>query len=160
MSITEKMRNLALDVASDLGLTTPFTAHNMIAAIEAQWTIPIVLHPFRAGSFAHRSRITGWCRYREEVLHIHYYASGSVIQQERILYHELGHMLCNHVQPYSRHPRKRPGIERNLEEIAAEAFAEVMSELAIIGDVVEGPPTRAVSAGYQDPYTRFLVAQE
>lgn len=159
MRITEDMRKLALDVMTELDLTPPFTAWDLIAAASAEWSMPIVLHPFRIGSRAYRTGTTGWCRYKGTVFHIYYYAGGSTLQQERILYHEMGHVLCNHVAPYSRQVRKGPGVDHNLEEVTVEAFAEAMMELAIFG-AARDAPSRMVSPSHLDPYTRFLIAQE
>ena len=160
MNRTEMMRTVAQEVAKDLALQPPFAARDLIDALQANWHIPVVLHPYASSSRVLEKVTTGWCAFVGDTFHIYYYADGTVAQRERIIYHELGHLVLRHVTPEKPSLRRRGSAERTESELLAEAFAEVMSELALFGDS-DMAGTKALDAAHgSDPYVHFLTAQE
>src|SRR5579862_2130150 len=107
MSWTQRMGLVALDVTADVGLLPPFTARDLINAVQTHWETPIELHPFQRDCCPLGEFSTGWCIFVGQTFHIYYYAEGGIIQQERIIYHELGHLVLKHVSPQEPVARRR-----------------------------------------------------
>ena len=159
MNLTERIRLVAVDVTADVGLLPPFSARDLVNSVQTHWETPIELHPFQRDCCPLGEFSTGWCIFVGETFHIYYYADGGIIQQERIIYHELGHLVLKHVSRQEPIVLRRRGGQYTDEELLAEAFAEVMTELALVGgpSPVQSPPYEQAGA---DPYRSFLLAQE
>jgi hypothetical protein len=151
------MRKVAQDIADELGMQSPFSATDLIAAAQATWGAQIHLVPFRQDAIEPDSGTTGVCRYAEGIFYIYYYADGSLLQRERIIFHELGHMLVGDITPKNPAPYQRDPLVLRAEEMLAEAFAEAMAEIALFGHPsLEGEePSRR---DQHEPYSRFIRA--
>jgi hypothetical protein len=133
------------DVAIDrLELPQPFSAAALCAAFAASRTRPLHLHPhpFPDGT------TTGLCVSTDRADHIFYEAHTAALHQEHIILHELGHLLCGHpvTPPKAEHElslpsmeidptrvfllMKRTGSPGEVEELAAELFAELVLDRA------------------------------
>jgi hypothetical protein len=154
MNWTERMRLVAHDVVAEVGLQPPFTARDLIQAVQAKWEMPIELHAYQRAVSPLHKLATGWCMFVGDTFHIFYYAGGSVVQRERIIYHELGHVVLNHVSR-ERPERQNRAIVTQEQERLAEAFAEAISDVALFGDG-EHDANRSLSKDEQEPYSRFM----
>ena len=97
---------------------------------------------------------TGICCFVHGIFFAYYYAGGSKAQQERIQYHELGHLLLGHVTSNTPMVVLREGVPLTEQERITEAFAKAMMLYARYGDP-RTPRLRLRDDG-QDPLKRFL----
>ena len=84
---------LARSMCRYLNMTPPFTARAFADALARSWNIKIATEPCPNGEYT-----TGWCVAQGKAYTIYYYAGGSVVQRERILFHELCHIAMGHLR--------------------------------------------------------------
>jgi len=85
-------QGLARSMCDDLDLAPPFSARLFADAVERRYNLRIIMEPWPSGEYT-----TGWCNARNGDYTIYYYAGGSVVQRERIQFHELCHILMGHL---------------------------------------------------------------
>jgi hypothetical protein len=156
---TDVMRSVVDGVVDDLALRPPFLIGEVLQAIAVRWQVVVDLFPFTGRDPEIAAGITGWCQFAGDRFQVHYYAGGSTAQQEHIIYHEIGHLVFNHVAPGQSGVLHRCDGEYVESELHAEAFAEIMAELSVLGADAGGAPARRAE-GTDDPYHRFLLAQD
>ncbi len=87
------MHEFVREVSTELGLRPPFTAQEYRRALSLAIGHPIEMTPRSISGRA----FSGSCRAVQGAYIIQYRADGSLIQQERIKYHQLGHITLGHV---------------------------------------------------------------
>lgn len=70
---------------------SPFTARGFADAVERSWDIQIVAKQCQNGEYT-----TGWCIAQGIDYTIYYYMESSIMQRDRILFHELGYIAMGH----------------------------------------------------------------
>ena len=139
---------LARSMCQELELAPPFTARGFADAVERRWHVHIVAEPCPTGEYT-----TGWCLTHEGSYIIYYYAGGSVVQRERILFHELCHIAMGHVR--GKRPsavwrmgheqlEKERSVERLQQERAVEQVARALAAYGMLGDPPPGHPQQPV----------------
>jgi hypothetical protein len=119
-------------MCQDLNVSPPFTARVFADAVERRWHLQIVMEPVPNGEYT-----TGWCLVQGTSYTIYYYGGGSVIQRERILFHELSHIVMGHVR--GRQPTvMRTGREHLQQEQAVEQVARALVAYGMLGDPPAG----------------------
>jgi hypothetical protein len=149
----ESMQLVVEEVSTELHLVPPFSSDDAFRAIERSWHLPILAQPFMRETCPLAEFSTGGCGFAGDTFVIYYYAGGGWVQQERIKFHELGHLLLGHVRKGSGTLFRHGSISSSA-EMLAESFAEQMALFALCGK----PPTpwERHSLDYpQDPLTRW-----
>jgi hypothetical protein len=123
---------LARSMCQDLGLEPPFRARHFAQAAERRWHVKLMLEPCPSGDYA-----TGWCVLHGAAYTIYYYDGGSVVQRERILFHELCHIVMGHVRGTFPAGVMRKSRNSLGQEAAVEEVAKALVAYAMLGD----PPT-------------------
>jgi hypothetical protein len=82
---------------------------------------------------------------------VHCYSGGSPIQQERIIFHELGHYVFGHVSKDRPGLRRRDPVALTPEELVAECFACQVSLVALFGE----PAAQPLQPTEDDPILRW-----
>lgn len=160
MNRTTMMRHVVEGVVEDLALMPPFSVREFADAVCRRWHVEVDLLPFTQGDHdALQLGTTGWSCFAGDAFQIHYFSGGSVAQQDYIIYHELGHLVLRHAVPGNNSHCHRWWGDQTEAELNAEAFAELMVELAVLG-AENGDRRVASSCGTDDPYVHFLSAQE
>lgn len=159
MNRTEAMRVVVEGVLNDLELRPPFRIGEFLDALHGRWCLTSKLVPYSLADEQIGPHVTGWCVLRGDQFEVHYYAGGSAAQQEHIIYHEVGHLVLRHVAPGQPEPRYRCDAQHTDAELNAEVFADLMVELAELGDESHHAVKRSGSGTY-NPYVSFLSAQE
>ena len=132
---------LARSMCQDLSLAPPFTARVFADAVERRWHLRIVTEPVPNGEYT-----TGWCMVHDASYTIYYYAGGSVVQRERIVFHELAHIVMGHVRGEQSTAVMRKGIEHLHQERIVEclqqeqAVEQVARALVAYGILGDPPP--------------------
>lgn len=139
---------LARSLCRDLGLAPPFTARGFADVVERRWNVRIVTDPVPNGEYT-----TGLCVVHGASYTIYYYAGGSVVQQERIVFHELSHIVMGHVrgkQPAAVMRKDReflqqePAVAQRRQEQAVEQVARALMAYGMLGDPPRTPRKEAV----------------
>ena len=134
---------LARSLCRDLGLAAPYTARGFADAVERRWNVRIVTEPVPNGEYT-----TGMCVVHSASYTIYYYAGGSVVQRERILFHELSHIVMGHVRGKQsaavmrkgREPLQQGAVgERLPQEEAVEHVARALMAYGMLGEPPSGP---------------------
>ena len=146
----------ARSLCQELHLRPPFTAREFAEAVERQWQVRIVIEPWPSGEFT-----TGYCAAQNGVYTIYYYVGGSVVQRERILFHELAHIVMGHLLERS---VRRPGAlravpyhtarQRMTQEYAVEQVARALGAYSMLGEPPEPRPLQPVPP--LSAYARFI----
>jgi hypothetical protein len=135
-------------MCQDLSLAPPFTARVFADAVERRWHLQVVMEPVPSGEYT-----TGWCLVDGSSYTIYYYAGGSVVQRERILFHELSHIVMGHVrgkQPRAamrkghEHLQRERTLERQEQEQAVEQVARALVAYSMLGDPTPGHVSQPV----------------
>ena len=96
-------------------------------------------------------RVYGLCVcQRPQCYVIFYRADATLLQQQRILFHELCHIILSHVSPLNPVHVLREPLTATLQEQEAEIFAEVMTWYALAS-----APTRHTERVENKPADRF-----
>ena len=141
MDWNTRMAMVVEDLAGELGVEPPFTAADLFSRVERQWSLPVRMEPFTSTAIGLDEHATGGCRFDGRTLVLQYYAGGSWVQQERIKYHELGHVLFGTVQMGGTRRQACRGTVRSEEELLAEAFGAQMAYFALYGRTVRSHET-------------------
>jgi len=123
------MAALVRDLSAALNLKFPFTAEQLTAAV-AQWRhIRIEIKPHHMG----KAKIYGLCKcVRSDHYIIFYRADGvTYIQQQRIIFHELCHIILSHVSPLNPVHELRDELTVTLQDQEAEMFASIANRSAL-----------------------------
>jgi hypothetical protein len=135
-------------MCQELELVPPFAARGFADMVERRWGVQIVTEPCPSGEYT-----TGWCSADGNIYTIYYYAGGSVVQRERILFHELAHIVMGHVRGNQAAAAMRKGIEqlqqektaeRLQQERAVEKVGRALVAFGILGDPTPGQPQQSV----------------
>jgi hypothetical protein len=128
-------------MCQDLNVSPPFTARVFADAVERRWNLQIEMVPIPNGEYT-----TGWCVVQGAFYTIYYYNGGSVVQRERILFHELSHIVMGHVrgkQPAAmrmsrEHIQQEQAVRRLQQEQAVEQVARALVAYGMLGDPPPG----------------------
>ncbi len=123
------MAALVSDLSIALNLPFPFTAEQLAAAV-AQWRrIRIEIKPHHMG----KAKVYGLCKcVRADHYIIFYRADGvTYIQQQRIIFHELCHIILSHVSPLNPVHELRDELTVTLQDQEAEMFASIANKSAL-----------------------------
>lgn len=126
------MHEVVREVSTELGLRPPFTAEEYRRALSLAIGHPIEMTPRSISGRA----FSGSCRAVQGAYIIQYRSDGSLIQQERIKYHQLGHITLGHVSMTGDDDRAVLSLCRALmtsEELDAEIFADALTRYALLG---------------------------
>jgi len=123
---------LARSMCQDLGIRPPFRASDFAHAAENSWHLHLIIEPCPSGDYT-----TGWCVLQDGAYTIYYYDGGSVVQRERILFHELCHIVMGHLRGRTSSAAMRKARERLGQEAAVEEVAKALVAYGMLGD----PPT-------------------
>jgi hypothetical protein len=126
---------LARSMCRHLQLTPPFTARVFADAVERCWDVQIMTEPCPDGEYT-----TGWCIVQDDAYIIYYYTGGSVVQRERILFHELCHITMGHLRGAQPAMVMRRESQRSTQEQVVEQVARALVAYAMFG---ESPVMRA-----------------
>src|SRR5436305_7892523 len=142
------------EVSAELRLIPPFTADDAFRAIERLWHLPVIAQPFTRETCPLAAFSTGGCGFVGDTFVIYYYVGGSWVQQERIKFHELGHLLLGHVRKGSEALMRHDAIASS-EEILAESFAEQMALFSLCGRPPSPRGRQHTPENPQDPLARW-----
>ena len=153
-ALTEYQWDTVEDFAAELQLRPPFSAEQMCAAITEHWGTPIEIRPYTRETCPLPTFTTGACRFEGAVFVLYCYVGGSRSQQERIKFHELGHLVFEHVSP------DRPGFlprghVLSPKERLAESFAREMSLYAMYGASAPDPQRSTDDDPPDDPVLQW-----
>lgn len=139
---------LARSMCRHLNMRSPFTARAFADALERSWNIKIATEPCPNGEYT-----TGWCVAQGTDYTIYYYAGGSVVQRERILFHELCHIAMGHLRGSQSAVVMRRESGRAGQEHAVEQVAGALVAYAMLG---ESPRMRAHRVPPISAYGQFI----
>lgn len=147
--VAAAMAAFVSELSTALNLQAPFTADRLCAAVAGWRDVHIDVLPHRMGA----ARIYGFCKcVRERHYVIFYRCDGTTaIQQQRIIFHELCHIILGHVSPLSPLHALRDPLTVTLQDQEAELFAALTMRAALaLGaklTVEKGSTTGARRAG-------------
>ena len=127
------MREVVRDICAELALVPPFTAEEFRRALQrVTGRLIEVRSRVMAGTV-----VFGSCQSVAGIFVIYCRTDGSLVQQERIMYHELAHILFGHVVVNAAEALAATATYCDLrtdEEKDAEAFAEAVTLYGLLGD--------------------------
>lgn len=117
------MAVLVDELSAALNLPVPFTAEQLRDAVQGWRRIRIDLVPYRMGT----AKIYGLCKCARPSHYIIFYRCDGTtfIQQQRIIFHELCHIILSHVSPLNPTHALRVPLTVTLQDQEAETFAEI-----------------------------------
>ncbi len=149
--LSAAVARLVEELSSGLGLAAPFTAVTLRDAIASWRGYQIDLIPFPVGA----EKIYGLCVCKRPGYYAVFYRSdATLVQQQRILYHELGHIILSHVSPLKPVHVRRDWLTVTVQEQEAEMFAEAMTRYGL---VARGTQQDVPSKNTPDRFTTWLT---
>ncbi len=117
------------DLSIAFNLPYPFTATDLRDAVASWRGIRIDLVPQRMGT----AKVYGLCVCKSAHYYVIFYRSDAVtrIQQQRIIFHELCHIILSHVTPLTPMHVLREPLTLTLQEQEAEIFAGITNAHAL-----------------------------
>jgi len=123
------MAALVRDLGIALELTFPFTAMQLRDAVAGWRQVRIDLVPQRMG----KAKVYGLCKCVRPTHYVIFYRSDGTthIQQQRIIFHELCHIILSHVSPFNPLHALREDLTVTLQDQEAETFASIANRSAL-----------------------------
>jgi len=123
------MAALVRDLSLALELTYPFTAEQLVRAVARWRQVRIDIEPQCMG----KAKVYGLCKCVRPTYYVIFYRSDgtSYIQQQRIILHELCHIILSHVSPLNPVHALREDLTVTLQDQEAETFAEIANRAAL-----------------------------
>jgi hypothetical protein len=127
--IAAAMTVLVKELSVALALPFPFTAEQLRDAVQRWRGCRIDIVPYRMG----KAEVYGLCKcVRPRHYVIFYRCDGTThIQQQRIIFHELCHIILSHVSPLQPMHALRDPLTLTLQDQEAEMFAEIANRTAL-----------------------------
>ena len=145
--LTAALAALVEELSVGLGLTRPFTALTLRDALRRWRDYRIAMEPYPMGD----EEIYGLCVCKRPGYYVIFYrADATLLQQQRILFHELCHIILSHVSPLHPVHVLREPLAATLQEQEAEMFAAVMTWYALAS-----APARRATHAEKEPDDRF-----
>lgn len=142
------LARLGEELSLALGLTPPFTAVALRDAVQRWRGYRIDLEPYPMGD----KEIYGLCVCKRPGYYVIFYrADATLLQRERIIFHELAHIILSHVSPLNTMHVLRESLAATVQEQEAEIFAAVMTQYALVSMTL----TRSTQTEETTPSDRF-----
>jgi len=153
--LTVAIAALVRDLGIALELTFPFTADQLRDAV-ARWRhIRIDIVPQRMG----KAKVYGLCKCVRPMHYVIFYRCDGTtyIQQQRIIFHELCHIILSHVSPLNPVHALRDDLTVTLQDQEAETFAEIANRAALaLGSKLRVAKTSIPEQASDSALDRFL----
>jgi len=156
-ALAQDMQGICIALCEHLRLVPPFSAIELSDRIADERSCFIYVASRRLPG-----TIFGVCARLRGAYAILYRADGSMAHQERIIFHELGHIVLGHLRQTERILVLREGLTSTTEEHEAEAFAEFMTTYALFGTALTStvkdgtPASTEKDAGKKSPFGRWM----
>jgi len=127
--LTVAMAAFVRDLSLALDMPLPFTAEQLAGAV-ARWRhVRIDIKPQRMG----KAKVYGLCKCVRPTYYVIFYRSDGTtyIQQQRIILHELCHIILSHVSPLNPVHALKEDLTVTLQDQEAETFAEIANRAAL-----------------------------
>lgn len=152
-ALMRAMPMLVEELSAAFGLVPPFDAYDVRDAVQLWRGCRIDLEPYDMGA----EPVYGLCVYKRPAYYVIFYrADATVIQQQRIIFHELCHIILSHVGPLNPMHVLHELRAAPLQEPEAESFAEAMTRYALT--MTSTRTCVAMENELVDSLTRFVEA--
>lgn len=148
--IAQAMVLFVEELCAALQLAPPFTAEELRDKIQVWKRCRIDILPYPMLD----EDVFGLCVCKRPYYYVIFYRAGaSYVQRQRIIFHELCHIILSHVSPANPVVVLRKSLAATFQELEAETFAQIETSYALADQ--QQPAQRSSADTADDRYNRF-----